>query len=235
MGPTIRRYIPLFVLLLLLIGLYLTSADKIFTLKHLQAEEKYILQFSSAHPYLVAPLYFLIYTVSVALMVPDSTLLTLLGGQLFPIPIAILLASIAETAGAAILFLIFSTTLGKKFLDKERPLLKKIRSDFQSHAPSYLLFLRLSHLFPFWVTSVGAAYFKIPLVTFLWTTFLGVLPLTYLFVDAGHSLQLLFKKGEPIHMGDIFNFKMKIALLALGLSALIPVLINKYRKRRKGS
>ncbi len=52
------------------------------------------------HPFLSALIFFSILTFSVCLVLPNSILLGILAGFLFPLPLAVLYTSIAETLGS---------------------------------------------------------------------------------------------------------------------------------------
>lgn len=108
-----------------------------------------------------------------------------------------------------------------------------MRKKFTEHDISYLLFLRFSHVLPFWLTNVCAAYFKISFKTFVWTCFVGVIPLSVILADAGHSLSVLFAENRYLTITDIFTPEIKFALLALGLLALLPIVYQNIRHRKK--
>jgi uncharacterized membrane protein YdjX (TVP38/TMEM64 family) len=94
------------------------------------------------------------------------------------------------------------------------------------------MFLRLSHVFPFWLTNVCAAYFDIRLRTFIWTCFVGVIPLSVILADAGRSLQMLFAKNRYLSISDIFTPEIKLAFIVAGLIALAPIIYQKIRGRK---
>src|SRR5689334_2443051 len=100
-----------------------------------------------------------IYLVSVVLVIPDSTILTLIAGFLFPLPLAIFYSCIAETIGATIFFLAarlaFMETLGRR----KGYLMHEMQTKFQANQACYLLFFRFSHLLPFWLINLGAGVF----------------------------------------------------------------------------
>jgi uncharacterized membrane protein YdjX (TVP38/TMEM64 family) len=87
-------------------------------------------------------------------------------------------------------------------------------------------------MIPFWFTNVIAAYFRIPAWTFTWTTFLGVIPLTYILAEAGCSLAEKFQVKQDVKIEDIFTLQVKIALLILGVLIVFPLLFRKLRWKR---
>ena len=81
---------------------------------------------------------------------------------------------------------------------------------FQENAANYLLFLRLVPLFPFWLVNLAPAFFGIKLKTFLWTTFIGIIPGSFVYAQAGVGLGAIFDTDKPFSIDTIFNWQMKI-------------------------
>lgn len=232
MHKNVRKFLP-FALLIALIGLfYLTNLYHEFSLENLRKEQQTLLHFIQTHPISFHFLYVGFYILSVCLIIPDSSILTLLGGLVLPLPLAIFYSIFCETIGAFIFFIIFSNIFGTSLIERERPFLNKLRKGFQQNSASYLLFLRFSHLLPFWLINFTAAYFKVNYKTFLWTTFLGVVPLSIILANTGHSLSKTFAQNMPIHMKDIFTVEMKLSLLFLGILALVPIFYKKWIKKK---
>lgn len=225
--------IPVALILVIILVFYLTEGVRVFNFDFIQAEHLKWKAFVDENPILSAFYFIGIYTVSVILVLPDSTFLTLLGGFLFPMPLAITYVCISETIGATIFFeavkLAFARTLGEK---KGHPL-HKLLVKFQSNQASYLLFLRFSHLLPFWVTNTGASAFHARRSTFIWTTFIGVIPLTFFLVDGAESLSKYFETHTHFHVKEIFTTQLKIALIALGCIALLPIFFKKFTKKKR--
>lgn len=231
MRKNIRHLIPFIILLVLILVVYITNLHKDLSLNFIRKEQTFLLGFVHDHP-ILSPLIFIgVYIVSVCLVIPDSTLLSLIGGLVFPLPLAVVYIVVAETIGAIIFFVILREMF--KDVRTERPFFKKIRVKFKKHQASYLMFLRLSHVLPFWLTNVCAAYFDIRLKTFIWTCFLGVIPLSVILAYAGHSLLNLFAKNSYLSLADIFTPEIKFALIALGLLALAPIIYENIRGRKK--
>lgn len=233
MNRHVRRFLPFFVLIVLVLILYVTNLHQAFTLENLQKEQHRLTSFVHDHPFTAPLLYIGIYIVSVCLIIPDSTILTLLAGMVFPLPLAVIYAVFSETVGASLFFFIFYSAFGKTLFQRERPFLNKMRKQFKRHGASYLLFLRISHVVPFWLTNLGAAYFRVRFWTFLWTCLIGVIPLTYVLADAGRSLSHAFASQEKISLDSIFTTQLKLSLLVMGLLAFVPILYKKFRKKRK--
>ncbi|NGX26395.1 MAG: hypothetical protein K940chlam6_00313 [Chlamydiae bacterium] len=233
MSKNLKKLFPFAILILLILVVYLTNIHQIFTLDWLQREEIQMSAYARNHPFLAPLIYIGIYVLSVCLVIPDSTILTLLGGMIFPRPEGLILAVFSETVGATIFFSIFHSLFGTSLMKRERPFLSKLRRGFKRHSISYLLFLRISHVVPFWLTNVASAYFKINHWTFVWTTFVGVIPLTFIVANAGHSLSKTFAENKAITLSDIFTTPVNLALLILGILALCPIVYKKWISKKK--
>jgi uncharacterized membrane protein YdjX (TVP38/TMEM64 family) len=227
-----RKIIALFpfaLILILMLIFYLSGAYSLFNFETLQAKHLIWKTYVQTHPLLSAFYFISVYIVSVLLVIPDSTILALMGGLLFPMPLAIAYVSISETIGGTLFFLAarlaFSETLGKK----KKNYFSEMQKKFHRDQICYLLFLRFSHLLPFWVINLGAGIFRVKVWTFIWTTLIGVLPLTYFLVESGSSLSKYFETHTHFVLKEVFSTELKISLIVLGCFALLPIAYKKLR------
>ena len=141
----------------------------------------------AAHPVRSAVYFMLGYAGLVALSVPGATLCTVLGGLLFGWWQGGLASLLGATAGAIVLFLAARTLLGGPLMrlagDRIRPLAARMQAD----AVSYMLFLRLTPVFPFWLVNLAPALLGVPLRVFALTTLVGITPATLAFATAGRA------------------------------------------------
>lgn len=233
MTRKIIALVPLFLILVFILIFYFSGLYHLFTFETIQQEHLKWKNYVQLHP-LLSALYFIgIYVGSVLLIIPDSTILTLIGGFLFPMPLAIAYVCISEVIGGTLFFLAariaFSATIGQK----KKHLLSGMERKFHEDQISYLLFLRFSHLLPFWIINLGAGIFRVKIKTFIWTTLVGVLPLTYFLVEGGASLSKYLETHTHFTLKNIFTTELKISLIALGLIALLPIAYKKLKPRFK--
>jgi len=230
MPKKIKRFLPLLLILLIMATLYFSGVYRYFSFESLKAYHLDLQRFLLEHPILVPILYIFIYIAATALSIPGAIFLTLLGGYLFPQPLCTIYVVFSATCGATLIFLIARTALGDPLRKKAGPFLKKMRGGFEKNAASYMLFLRFVPLFPFWLVNIAPAFFGVPLRTFIWTTFVGIAPASFVFTLAGGGLEKIFASDQPFSIQTIFNTQMKIALTLLGVLSLIPILIKKWRR-----
>ncbi|WP_328837873.1 TVP38/TMEM64 family protein [Methylobrevis albus] len=191
-----------------------------------------------------------IYAVITAVSVPGLAVLTIAGGFLFGWLVAGLVVVSAATLGATALFLVARTSLGRPLRERAGPLLTKIAAGFREDAVSFLLFLRLVPLFPFWVVNLAPALAGVPLGVFVWTTFFGILPGTFAFTVVGEGLDSVVAAQAAVRadcapgadcptgikLSALLTPHLFAAFAALGLLALVPVAVKAWRRRsRRGA
>ncbi len=166
---------------------------------------------------------------------PLSTywLFSFLGGwAFFSQPLSTLYVIVAATVGGSLIFLAARYALGNFLYKKGGKTLQKINRELKENGGNYLFFLRIIPLFPFWLVNIAPAFINMRLWTFLWTTFLGIIPGTFVLTQAGTGLGSILSENEPLSLSSIFNWQVKIALLAIALFSLLPLIIKKLRKNK---
>ena len=109
-----------------------------------------------------------------------------------------------------------------------------MRDGFQENAFSYLLFLRLVPIFPFWVVNIIPALLGVSATTFIVATFFGIIPGSVVYVLVGHGLSHLFASNQTPNLRLIFEPTVLYPLLALAALSLLPVIYQKIFKNKKG-
>jgi uncharacterized membrane protein YdjX (TVP38/TMEM64 family) len=187
--------------------------------------------------------YIAIYVASIALSFPAAIILTLMGGCGFGILVGGLTAAASATLGGLVAFHA-ARALSRDWSRKLGGFdLSRMIATLREDAPSYLIFLRLMPVFPFWLVNLTAAIAGVPLVTFLWTTFFGVMPAAFTFATAGEALAAILERQSQVYhdcltsgaahcsmhldRAAIVDRRLLLALGALGGLALIPVAIRR--------
>lgn len=225
-----QKYVPLLLIIIGMLLIYFTGLYQYFSFNTLKTYHKSLKAFVEMHPILVPLLFSLTYVAAAALSIPGAIFLTLLGGYLFPQPLSTILVVVSATCGATLIFLAARSAFKEVFREKAGPFLRKMEKGFQENAANYLLFLRFVPLFPFWLVNIAPAFFDVSPYTFIWTTFLGIIPGTMVFTLAGAGLDQILASDQPFSFNAIFNTQIKIALILLGITALAPILFRKFKK-----
>jgi uncharacterized membrane protein YdjX (TVP38/TMEM64 family) len=243
-----RRWGPL-VLLVAVAGLvYATGAYEYLSLAAIAEHRDNLQSVVAEHRLAALAGYGLVYMATVALSIPGAVLLTVLGGFLFGWLVAGLLVVVAATAGATIVFLVARTSLGEVLARRAGPRLNALAKGFRDDAFSYLLFLRLVPAFPFWLVNLAPALLNVPLATFVAATLVGIVPGTFAFAFLGSGLDSIIAEQKATYetcvaagrsdcemtfeAGALLTPELIVAFVALGLVALIPVVVRRVRARR---
>jgi uncharacterized membrane protein YdjX (TVP38/TMEM64 family) len=164
----------------------------------------------------------LLYVAVTGLSLPVATLLSLLIGALFGRWIGMGLVSISATAGATLAFLssryLFREWVQRRFAGRLDGLNRGVEKD----GAYYLLTLRLVPLFPFFLINLGMGLTHMPVRTFSWVSLIGMLPGTFLYVNAGASIGSLESPADVASPGVLASF----ALLGV-----VPLLLRKVLLR----
>jgi uncharacterized membrane protein YdjX (TVP38/TMEM64 family) len=245
--PTaLRRYGPVLVIAGAMVVVFVMGWHREVTLDNIVLARNRFQHVLAAHKGLALLIYCVSYICMTALSLPGGLVLTVAGGLLFGCWLGGVAAVISATAGATLLFLVARGALGETFVARAGPWLAKLRDGFRADAMSYLLFLRLVPAFPFWLVNIAAAILGVPLKTYVIATFLGIIPATFAFAAAGAGLesviaaalaehaQCVARKGADactlgIHARSLVTKELVLALVLLGIVALIPVALRKWR------
>jgi uncharacterized membrane protein YdjX (TVP38/TMEM64 family) len=244
-----RRLLPLAAILLVSAVVIGTGSHRYLSFETLVRHRDVLHAFIIAHRLAAIAAYVAIYIAVVALSLPGALVLTLTGGILFGGIIAGFAAIVGATIGATILFLIAKSTFGEYLVRRAGPAVGKIAAGFKADAFSYLLFLRLVPLFPFWLVNLVPALAGVGLGTFVSATAIGIVPATFAFAFVGAGLDSVVRaQGVAYHAclsagrADChidFNFRTVMtpeliaALVALGIIALVPVVVKRLRARSR--
>ncbi|MFK7792624.1 MAG: TVP38/TMEM64 family protein [Devosiaceae bacterium] len=184
-----------------------------------------------------------LYATAVALSFPAASLLTIAGGFLFGWLAGGLTVVLAATVGATALFLAARTAFGQAIAEKAGPTLKKLLEGFKKDGFNYLLFLRLTPIFPFTLVNIAPALANLPIRSYVIATFFGIMPgtLAYAFVGSGlDSVIMAQEAASPgcaaagtcaIDLGSLVTREIILAFAALGTVALIPPVAKAWRAR----
>lgn len=247
----LRRWAPLAVLLITMAIVFGMGWHRLLSFEFIGRNYAGLRSFIDSNLEAALGLYMLVYIAVVALSLPGGLVMTLAGGLLFGWKIAAPATVIAATAGATLLFLIAKTSLGEALSARAGPWLVRLRDGFRENALSYMLFLRLVPVFPFFIVNLAPALLGVPLSTFVLGTLLGIIPGTIAFSVAGaglgsvveaqnavHATCLQRQASEPnlscpytIDTGNLITSELVAAFVLIGLVALLPVAVKKWSAR----
>lgn len=225
-----QRLLIITLLLLAVLGFYVSGAHTFFTLETLQTYRSDFQTAFQQSPWQVAGIFFAVYVVMTTLSLPGATLLTLLGGALFGLGWGLLIISFASTIGATLAFLL-SRFLFRQPIEKRFPRqFDTVNRGVDKDGAFYLFTLRLVPIFPFFMINLVMGLTRLKTVTFYWVSQLGMLPGTVVYVNAGGQLGELESLGGIISPGLLASF----ALLAVfpWIARRIALLVQKRNAYR---
>jgi uncharacterized membrane protein YdjX (TVP38/TMEM64 family) len=227
----LKRFLPLALLLLAIVAAFGLGLDDYVSFEQLERNRAQLLAFVERHPLLAPLVFMLIYAAVIALSIPGGAILTMAGGFLFGVTAATGYVVIAATCGATVVFLIARTALGDSLRHKAGPAMRRMEAGFRENALSYLLFLRLIPVFPFWLVNLVPAFLGVPLRTYVLATLVGIIPGSLVYASVGNGLGAVFEAGGRPDLGIIFKPEIILPLIGLAVLAILPVA---YRKIKAG-
>ena len=230
---TLKRLLPLAVLVALIGAAFVLRLDRYLTLDALRDNRATLLAFVESNRLTAALGFMLAYAGVVALSLPGATIMTLAGGFLFGVALGASLTVVGATLGAAALFLIARSALGDVLRQRAGPFLSRMADGFSKDAFSYLLFLRLVPAFPFWAVNLAPALLGMRLVPFVVATAIGIIPGTTVYSAFGAGLGRVFDAGGEVNLKDVFSPPLIAALVGLGVLSLLPIALRRLRERRQ--
>ena len=208
------------------VAFFALGGHRYLSLDAIKANRDALLAFTQGHFAASLAIAFVVYVASTAFSLPGGLMLSLTVGFLFGRWIGTALVVVAATIGATLVFVAARYV----FADAARRRLgafgERINAGFTENAFSYLLFLRLVPLFPFFLVNLAPAFTSIPLSTYALATFVGVIPGTFVFVNLGQTL------GRIDSLQGLVSAETLGAFALLGVFALVPVAIRKLRTRK---
>ena len=173
----------------------------------------------------------LVYALMTAFSLPGGAIMTITGGFLLGTIVGGLVVVVSATVGATALFLVARTALGDVLRTKSGPFLSKVECGFRNNALSYLLVLRLIPLFPFWFVNLVPAFLGVSSTTYVVSTFIGIIPGTFVYASLGDGLSALIDAGQDPDLGIIFQPTILGPIIGLAFLALLPMIYKKIQAR----
>src|ERR1700720_2569476 len=221
--PWLRRLVPVAVVVLLMAVVFAMGWHRFLSLETLVRHRAAIEGFVAARYGLAIAAFIAIYVAAVGLSIPGAVILTITGGVLFGWLVGALAAIVGATTGATIVFLIARGACGEAIL-------------------------RRVPVFPFWLVNLAPAVVGVRPTTFVLATALGIIPGTFAYALVGGGLDSVIAAQEAAYhaciaagradcrldfsMAALVTPQLLAAFAALGVVALIPVALRKWRARR---
>jgi uncharacterized membrane protein YdjX (TVP38/TMEM64 family) len=230
-GLSLRRALPLIVLVAVAVPAFLFAAEHL-GFESLRGNRDALIAFRDANPVLTAGIYALVYVAAVALSLPGGVWMTLAGGFLFGAVGATALTVVAATTGASLLFLAAKSGLGDALharLAGQGGRMARLERALRENEVSVLLLIRLVPAVPFFVANLAPAFLGVKLRTYVWTTFLGIIPGTAVFSWLGAGLGSVLEAGGEPDLSILFTWPVLGPILGLAALSALPMVLRALR------
>lgn len=227
------KWLPLAILMVIFALFYVLGFNRYFNFAYLQESHAALKQGVDQNLILSLLVFGVAYIIVTATSLPVAAFLTILGGFLFGPYISLIIVDIAATLGATILFFAVRTSFGEVLKQRATPWVKKLEVGFKKNAFSYLLFLRLIPLFPFWVVTLVPGLLGVSLRSFFFATLIGIIPGTFVYALLGNGLGVLLEKGQKPDLNIIFDLEIFLPICGLAILSLLPLLYKRFKKNEK--
>lgn len=206
--------------------IYYTYISPYLSLDTIKFYKDSFYEYTLIQPLQARCIYSLVYFILASSFLPVALLLNILGGFLFGTIEGVIMVTIITGIAAmvniwAVRFL-FGAFLEKRYAQT----FATFNRAFQRDGISYLFFVRLSGLFPFPIANVLLGLTNVSLYTYFWTTTLGMIPGSILFVYMGKQLATLTS------IKDILSWNILLVFIGSGLLSLLPVFYKKFTAMR---
>jgi uncharacterized membrane protein YdjX (TVP38/TMEM64 family) len=200
-----------------------------FTLEYFKGQQHALQNYYAAKPALTISIFMGIYIAVTALSLPGAAIMTLAAGALFGTLTGLIMVSFASSIGATLAFLVARFLLRDYVQNKFGDKLNAINKGVENEGSFYLFTLRLVPVFPFFVINLAMGLTPIKTLAFYLVSQVGMLPGTFVYVNAGTQIGKLESLKGILSPELIFSFAL------LGIFPLVAKkIISVIKARRAG-
>ena len=211
MKDKMKKVFFLIVVLCILFIFYFFEGFRFLSLDYIQNEFESWKGFVQERWLSSAIIFFVVYVSATALSFPGATLLTLLAGALFGIVWGVVIVSFASTLGATFAFL-GTRYLFRDFVERRFGVfIQRMNQGLKTDGELFVLSLRLIPVVPFFVVNAVFGLTQISTLKFFFYSQLGMIPGTFLYVNAGQEL------GKLRSLNGLLSPSVLISLTLLGI------------------
>jgi uncharacterized membrane protein YdjX (TVP38/TMEM64 family) len=235
-GFSLVRLLPLLVLGAGLIAFFALGLNQYLTLDLLKENREALKVFVHDHKTQAVLAFIVAYIIVAAFSLPLGAVLSVAGGYLFGSVFGTAWIVIGATIGATILFLVAKTALGEPLRERFATQLKGMEEGFKQNAFSYLMLLRLVPLFPFWLVNLAPAFFGVSVVTFVITTFIGIIPGAFVFASIGNAANSAFEAGDDLDLSLttlLSRPDFYVPIIGLVVLSLVPIVYRAFFAKKQ--
>ena len=234
-GPhffTARRVLLLSLFLAGFVGFFAFDLDSYLAFDTLKQHRAWLLAQVDENRLLTTIAFIAVYAAIAGFSLPGATVASIGGGFLFGLWLGTAWNVIGATIGATLLFLAARSVFADILHAKAGPWLRRIEAEFNENAFSYLLFLRLVPIFPFFAVNLVPAFLGVRLRVFVLTTFFGIIPGGFVYTSFGAGLGAIFDRGEEFGVSQVLTPEILAGMGGLAVLSLLPAAVRLWRAKR---
>lgn len=218
---THKKTVALIILVLCCITIASFFLSKLLSLQTLQEYRETITTFVTQHYALSVALFVLIYVLDNILALPIATALAMSAGFFFGFFPAIIIIMLSAALGATVSFSMSRHFWGARVQARYKSDLRKFNAVFDEYGTYYLLAVRLVPIIPFVLVNIVAGLTLVSYPRFLWTTLVGMIPLTVLQALSGEQFQRMKSAW------DLISWQVMVVFSLLLLLAILPIILRR--------
>lgn len=183
-----KKIILVSAIIALIISFFVFDLHQYLDFAYIKSKQQAIAAYYQANPLQSIIIFFVVYVLTTSFSIPGASILSLLAGAIFGLLLGSFLVIFGATIGATIAFWLARYLLGNTIQERYADKLKTINTGVEKDGAFYLLTLRLLPIFPFFIINVLMGLTPIRTITYVVTSFFGMLAGTIIFVNVGTQL-----------------------------------------------
>lgn len=211
------KFTLIIIITLLVIAYLILGVHFNFNIDYLHSQQSRVQQWINDHYLAGMLLYFCGFILVAALCLPGVAVMTVAGGIYFGFITGLVLASFAASIAAMLTFWgsrYLFVSLVHRYFHKQ---LQLINQGIDKEGAYYLFALRMIPVFPYSIINLVMGITSMRTLVFYCATQLGMLPITFILVNAGDQL------ADVVTIKDIFSLPL---LLSLALIGIFPIIVK---------
>jgi pyruvate/2-oxoglutarate dehydrogenase complex dihydrolipoamide dehydrogenase (E3) component/uncharacterized membrane protein YdjX (TVP38/TMEM64 family) len=226
--PLKNSRIAVLVLLAALVATFFAlGGHRYLSFEYIKSQLSAAQSYYASNPFEVVAGYFVLYVLIAGLSLPGAVPMTLIGGAIFGLLWGTVLVSFAASIGATLAFLVSRFVLRDWVQGRFAQQLRGINEGVAREGGLYLFTLRLIPAVPFFVINLAMGLTRIGAWRFYWVSQLGMLPGTFVYVNAGTQLAVIESPAGILSPGVIGAFVL------LGVFPLLMQRVVDFVKARR--
>ncbi|WP_245313680.1 TVP38/TMEM64 family protein [Allofrancisella frigidaquae] len=166
-----------------------------------------------------------IYVLTVFFSIPIKPALKMLAGLFFGLFFGFCVSIVSATTGGMLAFMFIKYNWGEVSNSSKYKLMSRFKDMVESH-PIMVLFLARLLPIPFFVPNILAGILKVKNSIFFFTTLLGIVPITFIYVWIGTNFSQKLTNNE-----SFLDKELVLALSILAVLTVVPFIVKKIVRK----